>query len=146
MPLKCGLDLKKPVYGFDSATADLCLSVYPCASLRSTKPAVKRHALLDVRGASHSFDRRCLDHARSARPVDRVNTPVMLDQTVTREAFYSRRGDPAALPRVAVKDHEGKRVVFLTNNTRLPPETVGESYRLRWQVDLRSTRCATAGR
>jgi len=26
--------------------------------------------------------------------------------------------------------------VFLTNNTRLPPEPIGELYRLRWQVEL----------
>jgi IS4 transposase len=37
---------------------------------------------------------------------------------------------------VVVKDNEGKRIVFLTNNTRLPPEVIGELYRLRWQVEL----------
>ncbi len=35
-----------------------------------------------------------------------------------------------------VRDDDGKRITFLTNNTSLAPETVGELYRLRWQVEL----------
>jgi hypothetical protein len=73
---------------------------------------------------------------RYSHPVDRLNTPVLCDQTVTLEIFYSRQGYPTALRRVVVKDDEGKRLVFLTNNTRLPPEVIGELYRLRWQVEL----------
>jgi hypothetical protein len=34
------------------------------------------------------------------------------------------------------QDDDGKRITFLTNNTRLAPETIGELYRLRWQVEL----------
>jgi IS4 transposase len=37
---------------------------------------------------------------------------------------------------VVVRDDNGKRIAFLTNNTGLAPETVGELYRLRWQVEL----------
>ena len=73
---------------------------------------------------------------RYSHPVDRANTLVLCDQTVTLEVFYSRQGYPTALRRVVVKDDEGKRIVFLTNNTRLPPQTIGELYRLRWQVEL----------
>ncbi|MBE0704932.1 MAG: IS4 family transposase [Afipia sp.] len=73
---------------------------------------------------------------RYSHPVDRLNTPVLCDQTVTLEVFYSRQGYPTALRRVVVRDDEGKRIVFLTNNTRLPPEVIGELYRLRWQVEL----------
>ena len=73
---------------------------------------------------------------RYSHPVDRANTPVLCDQTVTLEVFYSRQGYPTALRRVVVRDDEGKRIVFLTNNTRLPPQTIGELYRLRWQVEL----------
>ncbi|MFZ5541484.1 MAG: IS4 family transposase [Pseudomonadota bacterium] len=73
---------------------------------------------------------------RYSHPVDRVNTRVLCDQTVTLQVFYSRQGYPTALRRVVVKDDAGKRIVFLTNNTRLPPQTIGELYRLRWQVEL----------
>ena len=73
---------------------------------------------------------------RYSHPVDRVNTRVLCDQTVTLQVFYSRQGYPTALRRVVVKDDAGKRIVFLTNNARLPPQTIGELYRLRWQVEL----------
>lgn len=73
---------------------------------------------------------------RCSHPMDRINTKVLCDQTVTLEVFYSRQGCPIALCRVVVKDDEGKRITFLTNNTSLAPETVGELYRLRWQIEL----------
>jgi hypothetical protein len=73
---------------------------------------------------------------RYSHPVDRINTTVLCDQTVTLEVFYSKQGYPTALRRVVVKDDNGKRITFLTNNTGLAPETVGELYRLRWQVEL----------
>jgi hypothetical protein len=73
---------------------------------------------------------------RYSHLVDRINTQVLCDQTVTLEVFYSKQGYPTALRRVVVKDDEGKRITFLTNNTALAPHTVGELYRLRWQVEL----------
>ena len=38
--------------------------------------------------------------------------------------------------RIVLRDEDGKRITFLTNNTSLAPETIGELYRLRWQVEL----------
>jgi hypothetical protein len=73
---------------------------------------------------------------RYSHPVDRVRTNVLCDQTITLEVFYSRQGYPTALRRVVVRDADGKRITFLTNHTALAPETVGELYRLRWQVEL----------
>jgi Domain of unknown function (DUF4372)/Transposase DDE domain len=73
---------------------------------------------------------------RYSHPVDRITTKVLCDQTVTLEVFYSKQGYPTALRRVVLRDDEGKRITFLTNNTALAPETVGELYRLRWQVEL----------
>jgi len=45
-------------------------------------------------------------------------------------------GYPTPLRRVRIKDDEGKRLVFLTNNTDLPARTIAELYRCRWQVEL----------
>lgn len=47
-----GIDkrLKRAAYALDSTTIDLCLSLFPWASFRSTKAAVKLHTLLDLRG------------------------------------------------------------------------------------------------
>lgn len=73
---------------------------------------------------------------RYSHPVDRINTRVLCDQTVTLEVFYSKQGYPTALRRVVVRDDAGSRIVFLTNNTRLAPAAIGELYRLRWQVEL----------
>ncbi len=50
-----GLDLKKTVYAFDSTTIDLCLSMFPWASFRRTKAAVKIHTLLNLKGSIPEF-------------------------------------------------------------------------------------------
>ena len=46
-----GLHLKRTVYALDSTTIDLCLSLFPWATFRKRKGAVKLHTLLDVRGS-----------------------------------------------------------------------------------------------
>jgi len=48
-------DLDNTVYGLDSTTIDLCLSLFPWAHFRATKAAVKMHTLLDLRGSIPSF-------------------------------------------------------------------------------------------
>jgi Domain of unknown function (DUF4372)/Transposase DDE domain len=50
-----GLDLWNTVYALDSTTIDLCLTMFPWASFRHTKAAIKLHTLLDLRGAILSF-------------------------------------------------------------------------------------------
>lgn len=49
------LGLADTVYALDSSTIDLCLSVFPWASFRATKAAVKLHTLLDLRGSIPAF-------------------------------------------------------------------------------------------
>ena len=44
------VDLEQTAYALDSTTIDLCLSLFPWARFRTTKAAVKLHALLDLRG------------------------------------------------------------------------------------------------
>ena len=50
-----GLDLDSTVYALDSSTIDLCMSLFPWASFRSTKSGIKLHTLLDLRGAIPAF-------------------------------------------------------------------------------------------
>ena len=45
-----GIEITNAVYVFDSTTIDLCLSLFPWATFRTTKSAVKLHTLLDLRG------------------------------------------------------------------------------------------------
>ena len=45
-----GIEFDNTVYALDASTIDLCLSVFPWATFRQTKAAVKLHTLLDLRG------------------------------------------------------------------------------------------------
>ena len=47
--------LQETVYALDSSTVDLCLSLFPRATFRKTKAAIKSHTLLDLRGSIPSF-------------------------------------------------------------------------------------------
>lgn len=73
---------------------------------------------------------------RYSNPVDRSNTKVLCDQIGTLEGYHSKQDYPTVIRRVVVKDEDGKRIAFLTNNMTLAPDIVGELYRLRWQVEL----------
>jgi len=50
-----GIELKETAYALDSTTIDLCLSIFPWASFRRHKAAVKMHTLMDLRGNIPSF-------------------------------------------------------------------------------------------
>lgn len=52
-----GFELDKTAYALDSTTIDLCLSLFPWASFRKRKAAVKLHTLLDLRGSIPCFIR-----------------------------------------------------------------------------------------
>jgi len=73
---------------------------------------------------------------RYSQPVDRVNTKVLCDQTCILDSLAGRRDYPIPIRRIVVKNEEGKRLVFLTNNMHLAPEVIGDLYRQRWKVEL----------
>jgi hypothetical protein len=50
-----GVELDQTVYALDSTTIDLSLSVFPWATFRQTKAAIKLHTLLDLRGSIPTF-------------------------------------------------------------------------------------------
>lgn len=50
-----GVDLDSTIYALDSATIDLCLSLFPWTRFRARKGAVKMHTLLDIRGSIPTF-------------------------------------------------------------------------------------------
>jgi DDE family transposase/uncharacterized protein DUF4372 len=75
-----GVDLEQTVYAFDATTIDLCLALFPWATFRQRKGAVKLHTLLDLRGNIPSVC--CVTPAS----VHEVN---LLDQLVIEAgAFY----------------------------------------------------------
>lgn len=71
-----------------------------------------------------------------SQPVDRA-TGVICDQIVTLVNPVPRQGYPEKLRRIRYRDAlTDQRLVFLTNNFTLPPLTIAELYRSRWQVEL----------
>ena len=64
-------------------------------------------------------------------------TGVICDQTIALNGYYASRDYPEHVRRIRFKDPEsGKTLVFLTNNTTLPPLTIAALYKNRWQVEL----------
>jgi len=64
-------------------------------------------------------------------------TGVICDQRVRLNGYYVAKDYPEHLRRVRFNDPEsGKALVFLTNNTTLPPLTIAALYKSRWQVEL----------
>ncbi len=65
------------------------------------------------------------------------STGVICDQMIALDGFYVSKGYPEHLRRIRYKDPDtGKTLVFLTNNTTLPPLTIAALYKSRWQVEL----------
>ena len=182
-----GLDLQGTVYALDSTTIDLCLALFPWASFRRAKAAVKLHTMIDVQSAIPVFidithgkihDVEALDHIipepgsylvmdrgymdfarlyhlnqaftyfvirarsdlqfqrRRSTPVDK-SVGLRSDQTIVLTGPVTSQRYPAPLRRISYYSQDiDKRFVFLTNDFFLPPFTVAEIYRCRWQIEL----------
>jgi transposase len=64
-------------------------------------------------------------------------TGVICDQLIALNGFYVAKDYPEHIRRIRFKDPEsGKTLVFLTNNTSLPPLIIAALYKSRWQVEL----------
>ena len=68
--------------------------------------------------------------------VDRASG-LVCDQRIALNGFYVSKDYPEHLRRIRFKDPEtGKTLIFLTNNTALPPLVIAALYKSRWQVEL----------
>lgn len=75
-------------------------------------------------------------YRRSSRPVERA-TGVWCDQTIRLTGVRSAQRYPDPLRRIHYFDAEkDSRLTFLSNNFLLPPLTIAQLYRARWQVEL----------
>ena len=73
---------------------------------------------------------------RYSRPVDK-STGMRSDHTVILTSLGSASAYPDPLRRVTYYDRQtGKRLKFLTNNFTLPPLTIAQAYKKRWEVEL----------
>lgn len=65
------------------------------------------------------------------------STGIICDQMIAMNGLYIAQDYPEHLRRVRFKDPEtGKVLIFLTNNTALPPLMIAALYKNRWQVEL----------
>lgn len=81
--------------------------------------------------------KRGMDARRGYSAVTDRDTGVICDQTIVLNGFYVSKSYPEHLRRIRFKDPKaGKTLVFLTNNTALPPLTIAALYKNRWQVEL----------
>jgi len=64
--------LDQTVYAFDSTTIDLCLSLFPWASFRRRKGAVKLHTLIDLRGNIPCFIRVTHGRVHDVKALDEL--------------------------------------------------------------------------
>jgi len=78
-----------------------------------------------------------LDYSRrNYRLVDKT-TGLRSDQTILLKGPQTSQDYPDPLRRIGYFDSENrKRLVFLTNNFSLPPLTIAQLYKCRWQVEL----------
>jgi hypothetical protein len=88
-------------------------------------------AFFVTRAKSNLRFRRLYSH-----PIDK-RTGLKCDQTIVLTGFYTHQRYPEKLRRIKYYDPEtGKDLVFLTNNFLLPPLTIAQLYRCRWQIEL----------
>lgn len=71
-----------------------------------------------------------------SRPVERASG-IICDQIVALTITLSAKRYPARLRRIRYRDPQTRKTLtFLTNNFDLPPRTVADLYRCRWQIEL----------
>ena len=88
-------------------------------------------AFFVIRAKSNIKCRRLYSHT-----VER-GSGLIYDQSVLLTGFYTAKGYPDKLRRIKYRDQEtNKTFIFLTNNFSLPPLTIAQVYRCRWQVEL----------
>ena len=64
-------------------------------------------------------------------------TGMVCDQTIAMNGFYIAKDYPEHLRRIRFKDPQtGATLVFLNNNTTLPPLMIATLFKNRWQVEL----------
>lgn len=115
--------------------------------------------ILPVPGAYYVMDRAYLDfkrlyllhslkayfvtRARSNLQFQRIyshpsdsDCGILCDQTIILTGTQTARHFPEYLRRIKYRDQENRTLVFLTNNFSLPPLTVAELFKGRWNIEI----------
>ena len=67
-----GVELDQALYALDSTTIDLCLSIFPWATFRAHKAAIKMHTLLDLHGNIPTFISVTAGRAHDVNILDQI--------------------------------------------------------------------------
>jgi hypothetical protein len=71
-----------------------------------------------------------------SHPIEKASG-IQCDQTIVLTGFYASQDYPDKMRRVRFFDEEREKdLTFLTNNFLLPPLTIAQLYKCRWQVEL----------
>ena len=81
------IELEHSLYALDSTTIDLCLSLFPWATFRKTKGAIKLHTLLDLRGSIPTFVSLTPGSVHDVKLLDTV--PLQKESIVTLDRGYT---------------------------------------------------------
>jgi hypothetical protein len=81
------IELGHSLFALDSTTIDLCLSMFPWATFRKTKAAIKMHTLLDLKGSIPTFISITPAAVHDVNLLDVV--PVEKDSVVTMDRGYT---------------------------------------------------------
>ncbi len=91
-------------------------------------------AFFVIRAKKNTQYRR--QYSRTITPEDK-SKGIKCDQTIVLTGTSAKKDYPQQLRRIKYHDgHTGKIFNFLTNNFTVPPKTIAELYRHRWQVEL----------
>lgn len=81
--------------------------------------------------------KRKLDFRRLYSQTVNKSTGLRFDQVGMLTGYYSRKKYPGKIRRIGYFDAAtDKRLIFLTNNFKLPAKVIADLYRSRWQVEL----------
>lgn len=83
---------KNPLYSLDSTTIDLCLSIFPWASFRKRKGAIKLHLLMDHRGEIPSFIVISEGKNSDIKIARETNLPLSPDSIIAIDRGYTDYG------------------------------------------------------
>ena len=81
------LKLEQTLYALDSTTIDLCLSLFPWATFRKTKAAIKMHTLLDLKGSIPTFISLTTGKVHDVNILDIL--PLETESIVTMDRAYT---------------------------------------------------------
>ena len=72
-----------------------------------------------------------------SQQVDNKSLGLICDQSIVLKGFYPSKDYPDKLRRIKYFDPQNnRRLVFLTNNFRLPAMTIANLFKQRWQIEL----------